>query len=368
MKKTLISMTIATLLAASSCTFAEGFPTAPGAPAKTAQPSPEMAHTDSAQPTNATQPQLPVSQTASPQTQQTAAPFNATVATSVNGVQNLPPLTPPTSDQLSTDAQPPSAAFSQAAGMVTSLSPDDVRHLRSLLDQMQRAKSYNPVRAIPKISSLTVNMSSGSSMPILRTMSGQLSTIVFEDETGAPWPIAAPPKASSKLFEAEWLGKDAPSVTVWSLTAYGEGNLVVWLKGLTNPVIVQLTSGEPNSKATTRVVDSRLNLRIPQRGPLAKPSLVVSTGKIGLYDDTLQQFLDGVAPKEAKLLTLKSAPNETSVWRLGDSLFVRTPLDTQTIYSKTLASSDGMHVYQMEVTPYVTLSDDGKSVTVQVGI
>nr|WP_290430126.1 DotH/IcmK family type IV secretion protein [Shigella sonnei] len=49
--------------------------------------------------------------------------------------------------------------------------------------------------------------------------------------------------------------------------------MTVYLKGLSVPVILNITSGETDTTTLSQEIDSRLDLRIPRQGPA---SLVVS--------------------------------------------------------------------------------------------
>lgn len=272
-----------------------------------------------------------------------------------DGVAPLPPLEPPTDLQ-------------RARAMVSPLTSGDIRKLRSDFDNTRKAKAYRPVRTSPRIRSASVDLSPGSALPILRTIPPESGTLVFLDASGAPWPLAAPPRISNpNAADAEWL-EGTPSVVVTMLSPYEESNLTVFLSGLATPVVVKLTSGEPDTKEKIREVDYRLDLRVPGRSPLAKP-VVVGDSKIALYDSTLQSFLDGLPPQGAARLTPSAnVPAHTEVWQYGDALFVRTALEIQNAFDNTIASSDGTRVYRLPPTPFITLSDLGRSVTFQVDL
>ncbi len=278
---------------------------------------------------------------------QTAAPQN--------GIAPLPPLTPPSN-------------ISQAEALVTPFTPAEIIQLRKQLEQTRQAKAFKPVRAVPHIGSMTLDLSPGGTLPIVRTMPGEVSTLLFVDATGAPWPLAAPPRVSdNRSFDPEWL-KGTATVVISALSAYEEGNLVVMLEGFATPIVIKLVTGEPDSKAKSRTVDYRLDLRVPGRCPNARAALL-GPAKIALYDDTMQQFLDGLPPKDAKRLSpLGEIPGRTQVWQFDGALYVRTAHDIQTAFDQTMAAGDGTRVYRLPPTPYVTLSDLGKAVTFQLDI
>ncbi|HET9646206.1 MAG TPA: DotH/IcmK family type IV secretion protein [Burkholderiaceae bacterium] len=280
---------------------------------------------------------------------------SAAKASSQDGVVPLPPLAPPSD-------------YQRARTLVSPLSDEDIRKLRGHFDSSRKAKAYRPVRTSPRIRSESVDLSPGTALPILRALPGESGTIVFLDATGTPWPLAAAPRVSNtNVAVAEWL-EGTPSVVISMLSPYEEANLTVFLSGHPTPVVVKLSSGEPDTKTRVREVDYRLDLRIPGRSPWAKSPLV-GESKIGLYDETMQAFLDGLPPQAATRLKLSGeVPPRTEVWQFANSLFVRTDLAIQTAFDSTLSASDGTHIYRLPPTPYVTLSRAGRSVTFQVDL
>ncbi|KPX95127.1 hypothetical protein ALO64_03488 [Pseudomonas meliae] len=275
-----------------------------------------------------------------------------------NGTAPLPPLNPPENEH-----------FDSAMEVAQPFTPEQIKQMRQALENTRKAKAWQPVRGIPRISSVSVDLSPGASMPVLRVVPGELSNLIVLDSTGAPWPLAATPRVSNPdLYTAEWL-QGTHTVVVSTPSPYETGSLALYLEGATTPVIVKIVSGEPDGdKDRARVYDARLDLRVPGRGPLAKAA-VMGPGKIALYDDLLQAFLDGIPPKDAKQVKAQGAvPSQTQIWQYDGNLYVRTRQDFQTAFDNTLASGDGTRVYRLPVTPFITLSQMGQKVTLQLDI
>ena len=97
-------------------------------------------------------------------------------------------------------------------------------------------------------------------------------------------------------------------VSVTPLRAWAAGNVTVYLKGLSVPVILNITSGETDTTTLSQEIDSRLDLRIPRQGP-ASPVVSIPSEKIALHDATLQAFLDGVPPDDPAIRRLKFSGN-----------------------------------------------------------
>ncbi len=260
------------------------------------------------------------------------------------------------------------AAGAIASEVVTPFTGEEIRELRELYDQSRSAKAHKTVRAVPRISSVSVDLSPGSAMPIARLLPGTPGSLVFIDATGAPWPLAAAPRISDdRLFYVEWL-KNTHAVVISALSQYETGTVTVFLQGLATPVVIQLATAEQDDKATSRIVDVRLDVRVPGRGPNAK-NAVMGPGKIELYNDTLQAFLDGLPPSGAQVVKANGeVPAGTKVWQLENELFVRTTYDIKSPFDQTSSAANGTRVYRMPVTPFVTFSDMGRSVTVQLDI
>jgi intracellular multiplication protein IcmK len=256
---------------------------------------------------------------------------------------------------------PPSAAEAWAIGQAAPLNRGEIENVSRAIDDASRGRAWQPADIVPRISTLTVNLSPGASLPVLRTATHQASTVMFTDNTGAPWPLAAPPyNANADGFTVNYI-PDSSVMTVQARRQYDRGNVTVYLKGLAVPIIVDITSGEASNKAASRVIDTRLDLRIPQRGPQAK-MMPAPQSKIGLNDPTLQAFLDGTPPKDAHRLKTEGAVPDTQVWQMGDNLFIRTRSELRDAFEQTLSSGDGTWLYKLPLTPEVAFSCAGKTV------
>ncbi|MBC3214633.1 DotH/IcmK family type IV secretion protein [Serratia fonticola] len=337
-KRTLTA--VALLLSATSALAAEwvparsgtspttNLPAAPSPPPTQAQPAPE------GQPVAATPPQNDIT-----------APL-----------RQYAPLAPPTAEQ--------AWAMSQVNPLG---SQQGVEMLGETMDGASRGRAWQSADVVPRISSLTVNLSPGASLPVLRTTTSQASSVMFTDNTGAPWPLAAPPyNGNSEGFVVNYI-PDSSVMTVQAQRQHDRGNITVYLKGLPVPVIVDVNSGEASDKSKSRIVDGRLDLRIPQQGPQAK-RMPSGQAKIGLNDATLQAFLDGVPPKEARRLKTQGTLPYTQVWQMGDDLYIRTRSEIRDEFELTQSSGDGTWLYKLPLTPEVAFSNAGKTVYLSISL
>lgn len=250
----------------------------------------------------------------------------------------------------------------KAASLDSPLSADEVRQLRQRMTETDRSINAPMVSVVPRISSLTLNLSPGASIPLVRTALNNQSVITLTDINGSPWLQSdAPLNASPENFNVQYNGRNM--VTITPLRAWAAGNISIYLKGLDVPVIVNVTSGETDTRAVSQEIDSRLDLRIPRQAP-GTALASVPLEKIGIHDATLQAFLDGIPPKEARRLKFSGDVPDTTIWQTGDDLLVRSRAILRDEFEQTLSSADGTHLWRLPATPLLTFSVNGKSVHV----
>lgn len=302
-------------------------------------------------------------QSRSPSTDMPAAPSARPVAQGT-GVAPPPPIgaTLSGSDPL----PPPSPLYAQAEEAVSPLTPEEIRQLRARQSDISRAMTSPAVAVVPRISALTVDLSPGASLPLVRTAVNYPSSLTFMDSTGAPWKIGAAPLSGNPDFIVYWV-PDSPVMVVYAQRPFVSGNITVYLDGLSVPILLNVTSGEPDTAANTWTVDSRLDMRIPRRGPAAKATALPES-RIGLHDSTLQSFLDGVPPKEARRLNVTGGVPDTTVWQLGDDLYIRSRAYIRDEFEATLSSADGTRLWKLPVTPYVSFSVMGKTTALNIAL
>lgn len=262
---------------------------------------------------------------------------------------------------------PQSALYNRAVESETPLSPGEVRQLLDRKNEVEQAISAPQMAVVPKISALTVDLAPGASLPLIRTAVNYPSSISFIDSTGAPWKLGAPPiTGNPNGFTSYWL-PNSPVLVVYANKPYQSGNVTVYLEGLAVPIILTVSSGESDTPAKTWAVDSRLDLRIPRRGPNAVANAAPES-RIGLHDSTLQAFLDGIPPKEARRLKTSGDVPDTTVWQMGDDLYIRSRADIRDEFEATLSSADGTHLWKLPVTPYVSFSVLGRTSALNVAL
>lgn len=261
---------------------------------------------------------------------------------------------------------PSSVAYDQAQASIAPLTPDEIRRLRQEQAEQDRALATPGITAVPRISAQTVSLQPGASLPLVRTAVNWPATVSFIDSTGAPWKILGDPQSGSPDISVKWM----PGTAFMVITAkrdFVNTLVTVGLEGLSVPLQISVMSGEPDTAQKTWTVDARLDLRVPRRGPGAAADAPSPT-RIGLHDDLLQAFLDGVPPSGAKRLKTTGSVPDTAVWQQGDDLYIRSRADIRDEFDTTLSSADGTHLWKLPVTPRVAFSVDGRTEALSIAL
>jgi intracellular multiplication protein IcmK len=238
------------------------------------------------------------------------------------------------------------------------LTPEQIKQLRNALDDTQRATAAEAYDAPPQptSSSMVVSLAPGSTPPAIRLARGFVSSLVFIDSSGAPWPIQAYDLGNPTAFDIKWNQKDN-TLMVQARSAYTYGNLAVVLEKLDTPVMLTLIPGQ-------KVVDYRVDLRIQGLGPNAVP-MIQGVGMPDQANPVLLSVLDGVAPKGARKLNVEGSSAEA--WVLNDKLFVRTRFNVLSpAWMAKMSSADGMNAYEMPKTPMMLVSRYGKPIQLKI--
>lgn len=264
-------------------------------------------------------------------------------------------------------------AFSNIPTGLLPLSPGQIKLLHRLYNRSQRAMASDgdlPPR--PTSSSLTVDLSPGGLPPVVRLAGGYVTSLVFMDASGQPWPIQSYDLGNPSAFSIQWKPSSKESVEMKSdvgntlmiqaLTLYKHANLAVVLQGMNTPIMITLTSGQ-------KAVDYRVDMHIPRMGPFAAHHSLQSS-LVG-SDTRLMDILNNVTPTNFKPMIVKNEDNVVA-WKSNKMMYIRTPL---TLISPgwvaKMSSSEGlMNAYKLPLAPVVLLLDNGKikSVAVEEGV
>ena len=253
------------------------------------------------------------------------------------------------------------AAFTGAVQTALPMSPQQIHRLKQLYSASQYAAAApTGVPPRPTATSLFVDLSPGATPPAINLAQGNITALVFLDSTGAPWPIDAIDNGNPQSFNIQW-NKTDNVLLVQAMTAFGQGNLAVRLRGLGPPVMVSLITN--TAVENGGVVDYRVDMRIPGFGPNAIPTPV--TGLPGPTSPLLLDVLDGIPPTGGRALTVGGAIGQA--WLVGDKIYLRTRLTLLSPgWLQTMSSADGTNAYQLLQAPMLLMSDNGKVIQVRV--
>ena len=251
-------------------------------------------------------------------------------------------------------------AFKQLLNKTFPMSPDQIEKLHRELDKSQQAVQTHPTTPPQPVSStLTVDLSPGATPPVIRLSTGFVTSVVFVDMTGQPWPIVAYSLGNNKHFNIQWDQKDQKNNTLFiqSTTTYVNANLAVRLAELDTPVMISLVTGQ-------KEVDYRADLQIRSRSPNALPP-ILEDNLPNTASPSLLSVLDGVPPKGS--VELQVSGGYGRAWVYNKKLILRTKLTLLSpAWTASVSSSDGTKVYELMETPFVLISQNGKPVKVEL--
>lgn len=249
------------------------------------------------------------------------------------------------------------AAFRTMIQQNMPLSPRQVVRLHQLIDQSQRAAAIPAtVPPRPVSSTLMVNLAPGTTPPAIRLAQGYVTSLVFVDSAGSPWPIASYDLGDAKTSNIQWDGK-SNILLVQALLPYGDSDMVVRLAGMPTPVVLELVSGQ-------KVVDYRTDIHVPGFGPNSK-DLPVENRVPAAASPALLSVLDGVAPSGSVALPVRGGDCEA--WQLGDKMYLRTRMTVLSPgWLARMTSPDGMIAYEMQPGSSVLVSRYGEPVLLKI--
>lgn len=240
-------------------------------------------------------------------------------------------------------------AYTAVTQEAAPLSPEQIRSLRKIVDEAERAAS-EPPRFIPKPVSTTVTalLAPGATPPVIRLSANYVTALLFVDQAGNPLNVTdvTPGGSSGFTVTPNPLPKNTNKIEISPKSTYANGNISVSVEGITTPISLTLVSGQ-------REVDYRVDVRV--KGRYTNAAAGASALPEGA-NPVLLTFLEGVAPDGST--TLKSSNPDVQAWSYLNRFYVRSNLTLLSpAYISTVKSADGTAVYEIPPTPVlITLS------------
>lgn len=257
----------------------------------------------------------------------------------------------------------PPSRVQQALEQVAPLAPDEVIVLRKEILQRQRAASENVTQrkpARPTTSAETLDLTPGATPPIIRVAVGQGAVLSFVDAAGRPWEIQDDQNFNDRAFAVRLLGPHLYSVTLKSAET---AHIAVVLKGLSRPISV-------TAVPAVEEADYIKEFAVPRFIDGQPPAAIASSsaeGALAFNAPELLDFLYRTPPKSAKQLQSTGLPGVT-VWQTSSTRMVVRTAGQVVIpaFSRRHGSSDGVAVYEVPLSPVVSITQGGALHRVQI--
>lgn len=309
---------------------------------------------------------------AAPTPQQAVTPQAQQQVNNVSGQANAMPIGAPGENNMSpnsapqslpplpNNAMPTQSMFEQVTGTYTSVTPNQIRSFKNDIIARQKAAAENPDEPKPVTGSIAVSLSPGSVPPVIRPYINHTTSFVVVDSSGAPWPVENFRIGNKEAFSVERLDAASPDGSTFTIDAkamFAKSNLVLKLKGVPTPVMIDLIAGQ-------KVMDERVEVRVRGRGPNA--TLAAAGTLPEATDSRLLPILDGIAPEGGKQVKVIGSES-TKAWLAGGKMVVRTPLKIISPASRSfVSSSDGTNVYVFTPSTQLVGLENGNVVNLSI--
>lgn len=249
-------------------------------------------------------------------------------------------------------------AFKELLNKTFPMLPAQIQELHKQYDQTQLAIHSAPGAPPQPISStVTVDLSPGATPPMLRLATGFVTSIVFVDSTGQPWPVADYSLGNPAGFNIKWDNK-TNTLFIQSLKDHISGNMAVRLGDLDTPIMISLVTGQKD-------VDYRVDMQVPGSGPNAETPVLDNNTMLNGTSHSLLAVLDGVPPSGS--IELNVAKDYGRAWLYNGKLLFRTKLTVLSpAWSASVSSPDGTKVYELMNTPLILASQNGKTIKIEL--
>jgi hypothetical protein len=253
------------------------------------------------------------------------------------------------------------AAYEETKRDKIPLSPDEIIELRRLDIAAKRAENAPISNSGVKLEIRTLDLDVDAPKPvILNVAPGYASSIVFYDQTGAPWPIDGDIIGDINSFGSKGMSKQKHIAVFEISKEFAQSNALINLEGLSIPIVVKLVGHDG-------VVDSRLSVRIPKMGPGAALQPFVHDQLENASSDMLN-VLNGDKLAGSKRFELVGVPGEVTY--KDDALFIRTRANLiSPPWKRSVVSPSGYKVYELPPVTNLLFSVDGemKNATIEKG-
>lgn len=261
-----------------------------------------------------------------------------------------------------------SKAFEAMMRATLPMDPPELREAFERIDINQKAIEEPLAYPKPEIAFTTISLDPGTTPLTFKLATGHVTTVSFLDVTGQPWPIKDVTWAGNFDVKSAADGSANMKFPVYPnlmqiipMSEYAYGNMAVRLVGLSTPVTFTL-------RTNREVVQYRLDLRVPENGPLALPPIInTASNTLEAGSTALTRIMEGIPPSLAQKMMVDGVDPRTTAYQVEGTLYVRTPLTLLSPgWNNSVRSADGMNVYALSMAPVLLLSDQGQMVRASI--
>lgn len=266
--------------------------------------------------------------------------------------------------------------FNTALDQNFPLSVEEIIEAQKRSESMEQVIQPKPARM--RTESRTLHVTPGAAPQVVRLTAGYSSTIVFQDITGAPWPVLSMILGSPSAFSAtqprterevlapngkrpDEVAEGTSNVTsnivnIVPLQQRAFSNLVVNLENCPYPVILHLLTESPIQGK--RNADGLVVFRLDKGGPKAiEPKIGPSLAES--MTPELLGFVHGIPPQDAKMLSIEPTLPGLRAWLHNGRIYLRTVHSLVWPAWVGAAGSEDMRVYILPATSSAVLSVAG---------
>lgn len=262
--------------------------------------------------------------------------------------------------------------FEESLETLLPVAPEDVERFLDARDALEGATEPGPASMRNRTRVLEAGVRNEPTL--VRLTRGYSSTLLFQDVTGAPWPVLSVILGDPGAFALTQpkVGREAENgnskdgravenvhshiVNIVPLTNHASSNLVLTLEGADYPIVLHLVTESVRSKGRTS--DALTVFRIGRSGPNAR-TLPLGPEESGVSDELLA-FVHGIAPAGATRLKLQPADAGIEVWEYRGMLYVRSVFQAVWPAWTAGAAMEGHTLYVMPKTPSLVFSKEGR--------
>lgn len=244
------------------------------------------------------------------------------------------------------------------------VSPEEIRRIKQIIEAQERAMiEQKPPQMLTR--TIRVSADPGAQVPTVDIVPGFVTTIIFTDSHGQPWPVVGHTVGNDRDFKTTaYPVKDRPEMahvlTISTTYPWISTSVSVSLEGLTVPITIMAKTNQAKS-------DGRIDMQVSGVGP--NSSNIKKTNDIpsSVSDKTMMDFVDGVVPSSAKEVGLSNPGDNMRAWMYNGHLYVRARyvISSPGWLEKTTGVG-GVNVYKMKPTSVILYARNGNIEMTQV--